>query len=459
VPRAAKGDADDLFTAALEERLSKKGPLAARMRPGTLDEIVGQRHLLGEAKPLRSLIEADRLSSIILWGPPGTGKTTLAHVIATSTNKAFVPLSAVSAGVKDVRESVDKAQRLLADHDRGTILFLDEVHRFNKAQQDALLPAVESGILTLIGATTENPFFEVNAPLLSRSTLFRLEPLSPDEVATLLRRGLEFEGATADDDAIAHLAQAVDGDARAALTTLEVALAIAAGERVTIEHIEQARSSKVLRYGEDEHYDVISAFIKSIRGSDADAGLYWLARMLEAGEDARFIARRLVILASEDVGLADSMALVVANAAAHAVEFAGLPEAQLNLAHAVIYLAAAPKSGTVKDALGKAYDDVRGRPAGRVPAYLRSVHPWQRRVTKEGTGYLYPHDYPDGWVAQEYRPESTSGRVYYRPTNHGDEARIGRQMAARGQAPPPANAPELSREPPPEPGPAQPEPS
>lgn len=414
----------DLFTSALEERLAKKGPLAARMRPTSLDEIVGQRHLLGEGKPLRSLIEADRLSSIILWGPPGTGKTTLANVIATSTNKAFVPLSAVSAGVKDVREAVDKAQRRLADNDRGTILFLDEVHRFNKAQQDALLPAVESGILTLIGATTENPFFEVNAPLLSRSTLFRLEPIAPDDLEVLLRRGLEREGAEADDDAISHLAQAVDGDARAALTTLEVAIAIANGDRVTLEHIEQARSSKVLRYGEDEHYDVISAFIKSIRGSDPDAGLYWLARMLEAGEDARFIARRLVILASEDVGLADSMGLVVANAAAHAVEFAGLPEAQLNLAHATIYLATAPKSGAVKNALGTAFADVRERPAGRVPAPLRQAHPYQRRVTKEGTGYLYPHDDPEGWVAQQYRPDETQGRRYYRPTRHGDEGRI-----------------------------------
>jgi putative ATPase len=418
----------DLFTSALEERLAKKGPLAARMRPTSLDEIVGQRHLLGAGKPLRSLIEADRLSSIILWGPPGTGKTTLANVIATSTNKAFVPLSAVSAGVKDVREAVDKAQRRLADNDRGTILFLDEVHRFNKAQQDALLPAVESGILTLIGATTENPFFEVNAPLLSRSTLFRLEPIAPEDLEVLLRRGLDREGAAADDDAIAHLAQAVDGDARAALTTLEVAIAIAAtaeGDgRVTLEHIEQARSSKVLRYGEDEHYDVISAFIKSIRGSDPDAGLYWLARMLEAGEDARFIARRLVILASEDVGLADSMGLVVANAAAHAVEFAGLPEAQLNLAHATIYLATAPKSGAVKNALGAAFADVRERPAGRVPAPLRQAHPYQRRVTKEGTGYLYPHDFPEGWVAQQYRPDETQGRIYYRPTTHGEEAEI-----------------------------------
>ncbi len=422
--------ADDLFTSALADRLAQKGPLAARLRPRTLDEIVGQAHLLGPGKALRSLIEADRLSSIILWGPPGTGKTTLANVIASHTNKAFVPLSAVSAGVKDVREAVDRAQRRLAEHDSGTILFLDEVHRFNKAQQDALLPAVESGILTLIGATTENPFFEVNAPLLSRSTLFRLEPIAPADLDGLLRRALAHESATADDDAVAHLAQAVDGDARAALTTLEVALAIA-GERqahVTLEHVEAARSSKVLRYGEDEHYDVISAFIKSIRGSDPDAGLYWLARMLEAGEDARFIARRLVILASEDVGLADSLGLLVANAAAAAVEFAGLPEAQLNLAHATIYLATAPKSGAVKEAIGAAFADVRERPAGRVPPHLRSAHPWQKRVTKEGTGYQYPHDTEEGWVEQEHRPPEVSGRIYYRPTAHGDEAEIGRGL-------------------------------
>jgi len=424
--------ADDLFTAALDERLARQGPLAARMRPATLDEVVGQRHLLAAGKPLRSLIEADRLSSIILWGPPGTGKTTLANVIAASTNKVFVPLSAVSAGVKDVRETVDKAQRRLADHGQGTIMFLDEVHRFNKSQQDALLPAVESGILVLIGATTENPFFEVNAPLLSRSTLFRLQPLSPDEVETLVRRGLEREGATAEDDAIAHLAQAVDGDARAALTTLEVAIAIAGADdperSVTLADVEAARSSKVLRYGEDDHYDVISAFIKSIRGSDPDAALYWMARMLEAGEDARFIARRLVVLASEDVGLADSMALLVANAAAHAVEFVGLPEAQLNLAHAVVYLATAPKSNRAMVALGRAQEDVRTRPAGAVPPHLRSAPTHQKRRTGDGTGYVYPHDDPRGWVAQEHRPPETAGRTYYEPSSHGHEREIDERM-------------------------------
>ena len=299
----------DLFQAALERRLETQAPLAARMRPQSLDDMVGQQHLLGAGRPLRALIESDRLSSALLWGPPGTGKTTLARLIAGVTKRAFVGLSAVSAGVKDVRETVDGAKRLLGEQGRGTVLFLDEVHRFNRAQQDALLPSVEAGELTLIGATTENPFFSVNGPLLSRSTLFRLEPLSEQDIVFLLRRALTHEGAAAEEGALAFLAGQVDGDARAALNSLEVAIALAATDghdTVNQADVEAARSTRALRYGDDEHYDVISAFIKSIRGSDADAGLYWLARMLEAGEDARFIARRLVILASEDVGMAES---------------------------------------------------------------------------------------------------------------------------------------------------------
>jgi putative ATPase len=447
-PRRPSGAAatDQAFEAALQERLAGQAPLAARMRPTTLDEIVGQPHLLGPGAPLRALIEADRLSSIILWGPPGTGKTTLASVVASSTDRHFVALSAVSAGVKDVRETVEAARVRLVEEGRGTILFLDEVHRFNKTQQDALLPAVEAGILTLIGATTENPFFEVNAPLISRSTLFRLEPLANDDLRTVVDRALVAESATAAPDAVAHLVDMADGDARAALTTLEVALALArSGERteVSLGDVERARQTRVLRYDEDEHYDVISAFIKSIRGSDPDAGLYYLAIMLQAGEDARYIARRLVILASEDVGMADSLGLVVADAAARAVEYVGLPEAGLTLAHAVIYLASAPKSNTAMAALARAFDDVRRRQAAPVPADLRSQHPYQRNKLQEGRGYRYPHNDPSGFVAQEYRPAEVAGeigaaqrRLYYRPSPHGDEAEVARRLRSLwGDAP------------------------
>lgn len=430
--------ADDLFEAALRDKLAQRAPLAARMRPHTLDEIVGQTHLLGPGAPLRALIQSDRLSSIILWGPPGTGKTTIATVVASQTQREFVSLSAVTAGVKDVREVIERARTRLAEMDRGTILFLDEVHRFNKSQQDALLPAVESGWITLIGATTENPFFEVNAPLLSRSTVFRLEPLSDDELAAVVKRALAMDSAEIADDALAHLVDMADGDARAALTTLEMALALVSSDGrtdVRLADVERARQARVLRYGDDDHYDVISAFIKSIRGSDPDAGLYWLARMLAAGEDARFIARRLVILASEDVGMADSMGLVLADAAARAVEFVGLPEAGLNLAHAVIYLATAPKSNTVMSGLARANDDVAKRQAGAVPASLRSTHPYQRNKMKEGGGYLYPHNDPAGFVAQEYRPPEIAGpigsaerQVYYRPSDHGDEEAVGQRL-------------------------------
>jgi putative ATPase len=410
------------------------------MRPTTLDEVVGQPHLLGPGAPLRALIEADRLSSVILWGPPGTGKTTLASVVAARTERAFVALSAVTAGVRDVRAVIDDAARRLADDGTGTILFLDEVHRFTKSQQDALLPAVEGGVITLVGATTENPFFEVNAPLLSRSTVFRLDPLTDEDVTVVVERALGVEGASATPEAMSHLVDMAGGDARAALTTLEVALALAVADggrtEVRLDEVERARQTRVLRYGEDDHYDVISAFIKSIRGSDPDAGLYWLARMLQAGEDARFIARRLVILASEDVGMADSNGLVVADAAARAVEYVGLPEAGLNLAHAVVYLATAPKSNTTMAALARAHDDVRTRQAGAVPGPLRSVHPYQRNKLKEGGGYRYPHEEPSGFVAQEYRPagvaedEDGGRRVYYRPSPHGEEAEVAARLRA-----------------------------
>jgi putative ATPase len=419
----------NLFDDALDERLAAQAPLAARMRPRTLDEMVGQPHLLGEGRPLRGLIEADKLSSVILWGPPGTGKTTLAKVIANETAKDFIAMSAVTAGVKDVREAIAAARTRLAEQGSGTILFLDEVHRFNKAQQDALLPAVEDGTLILIGATTENPYFEVNAPLLSRSTLFRLEQLTDADIRTLLDRALDREQGTADADALDLVINLVDGDARAALTSLEVALALAGPDRhVTLDHMEAARSSRALRYEEDDHYDIISAFIKSIRGSDADAGLYWLARMLEAGEDARYIARRLVILASEDIGMADSMGLVVADAAARAVEFVGLPEAQLNLAHAVVYLATAPKSNSSAAGLWNAQADVRKEPAGPVPAHLRDAHYRSAKKLGHGVGYEYPHDDPRGWLQQQYLPDGLVGRTYYEPSEHGREREIGERM-------------------------------
>ncbi|MBV8234328.1 MAG: replication-associated recombination protein A [Acidimicrobiia bacterium] len=430
---------DDLFGAALQDRLKRQAPLAARMRPETLDEVAGQEKLLAPGKPLRSLIEADRLSSVILWGPPGTGKTSLARLIANATSKEFVTMSAVTAGVKDVREATATARQRLAEHGQGTILFLDEVHRFNKAQQDALLPSVEEGLFTLIGATTENPYFEVNAPLMSRSTLFRLEPLSTVALRALLDRALERERHSAEEDALVHLADKAEGDARTAYNALEVAMALAdqrgPNEKVTLADAEAALDARALRYERDEHYDIVSAFIKSLRGSDADAGLYWLARMIEAGEDARFIARRMVILASEDIGMADPMALVVADAAARAVEFVGLPEAELNLGHAVVYLATAPKSNRAAAALWRAQADVRDRPAGQVPKRLRDASYYAARKLGHGEGYEYPHDDPRGWVPQSYRPPEVEGRTYYEPSEHGAEREVAERMKQRTEDP------------------------
>ena len=418
----------DLFSAAAEEQLRSQSPLAARLRPRTIDDVVGQEHLVGNGKPLRRLVEQDKLSSAIFWGPPGTGKTTLALAVAGTTKRAFEQLSAVTAGVKDVREVIERARQRLGMHGQGTILFLDEIHRFSKSQQDALLPAVEDGTLTLIGATTENPFFEVNAPLRSRSTLFRLEPLSRDAIRVLIDRGLTAMGTTATLDAKDLLTERSGGDGRQVLTSLEVAIALSHPEQVLVEHVEAALGTSALRYGRDDHYDVVSAFIKSLRGSDPQAATYYLARMLEAGEDARFIVRRMVIFASEDIGLADPTALMIAVAAAQALEHVGLPEAELNLAHAAIHLATAPKSNRAALAIWGARADIKNGAVGEVPAHLRDAHYQGAAALGHGTGYDYPHDDPRGWVPQQYLPDELVNKRWYEPSQHGREREIGHRL-------------------------------
>ena len=406
-----------LFDAAAADALRQRAPLAARLRPSSIDEIVGQQHLVGPASPLRLLIERDRLSSVILWGPPGTGKTTLALAIAGTTQRAFEQLSAVTAGVADVRRVIDSARSRLGERQQRTILFLDEIHRFTKAQQDALLPAVEDGTITLIGATTENPFFEIIAPLRSRSTLFRLEPLGRDDLAQLVERGLAIEGARAHSDAIDLLLDRAGGDGRQVLTSLEVAVTLAPDRTVCLNHVEEALSTSALRYGRDDHYDVISAFIKSMRGSDPDAVLYWLGRMLEAGEDPRFIARRIMICASEDVGLADPRALEQAVAAATALQFVGLPEAQLHLAQAALYVARAPKSNRVAVGIWSVRSDIAKGLIAEVPEHLRDAHYAGAQSIGHGARYEYPHDHDptNGPLEQAYLPEELAGRRWWNP--------------------------------------------
>ena len=421
-----------LFDEAEEAATSAAAPLAVRMRPRTLDEVIGQRHLTGAGTPFRKLIDNDAPMSLLLWGPPGTGKTTLAYVVSQVTKRRFVELSAVSAGVKDVRAAVDAARRTLGMSGTQTVLFIDEVHRFSKTQQDALLPAVENRWVSFIGATTENPFFSVVSPLLSRSLLLTLQPLSDDDVREVIRRALDsprgLGGAvTLDEDAAEHLIRLAGGDARRALTYLEAAaLGLPAGESITTGTLERAVDRAAVRYDRDgdQHYDVISAFIKSMRGSDVDAALHYLARMIEAGEDPRFIARRLIVHASEDVGLADPTALLTAVAAAQAVEFVGLPEARINLAQAVIHISLAPKSNAVIKAIGAADADVRNGLIGAVPAHLRDAHYPGAGKVGHGEGYLYPHDFDGGIVAQRYAPDPVADRIYYEPSGHGQEARV-----------------------------------
>ncbi|MEX2210890.1 MAG: replication-associated recombination protein A [Gaiellaceae bacterium] len=411
----------DLFSDAAAGRAEAAAPLAARVRPRTLEEVVGQLHVLGEGSALRRAIEEDRVRSSILYGPPGSGKTTLARIVAGATGSAFEERSAVSATVADVRGVIAEARERLGAHGTRTILFLDEIHRFNKSQQDALLPAVEEGLVTLIGATTENPYFEVNSALLSRCQVYELEPLTDEEVGVVVRRGEAALETELPDEIVALIARKAGGDARTALNILELAHETA-GSTIEESHVEDAARKRPLVYDRaaDRHYDFISAFIKSMRGGDADAAVYYLAAMIESGEDPRFIVRRMIVLASEDIGNADPRALLVAVAAAHALEHVGLPEARLNLAQAAIYLARAPKSNASYTAIKEATRDVQELGNIRPPKMLRDTSIGAQRTRGHGEGYVYPHDDAAGFDL-DYLPEELRGRKYYRPKDSGEE--------------------------------------
>jgi putative ATPase len=441
VPGNARPEDEALFDEGLfaahaehraEQRLAVSAPLAVRMRPATLEEVLGQDHLLSPGSPLRRLVESSSAASVILYGPPGTGKTTLARLVSQATGRRFEALSALSAGVKEVRAVIDAARRRLGrEGGNATVLFIDEVHRFSRTQQDALLGAVEDGIILLVAATTENPFFSVVSPLLSRSLVLQLHPLSNDDVRTLIRRALSdprgLDGSiTLEPAAEDHLVRLAAGDARRALTALETAAEAASStgdSAVDLARVESVVDRAAVRYDRagDQHYDVISAFIKAIRGSDVDAALHYLARMVEAGEDPRFIARRLVVHASEDVGMADPTALQTAVAAAHAVQFIGMPEGRLALAQATVHLATAPKSNAVITAIDAALADVRAGATGPIPAPLRDGHYTGSTRLGHAQGYRYPHDAPEGVLTQQYPPDDLIGRDYYQPTTHGAE--------------------------------------
>ncbi|MGB3634840.1 MAG: replication-associated recombination protein A, partial [Rubrobacteraceae bacterium] len=411
-----------LFDSSGTDSLARRAPLAERLRPSTLDEVVGQPHLTGEGGPLRVVAERGRVGSLVFWGPPGTGKTTLARVLAGTVDEEFVPLSAVTSGVKDLREALDGARERLKYEDRGTLLFVDEVHRFNKVQQDALLPALEEGLVDFIGATTENPSFEVTAPLLSRSRVLRLRQLSEEGLEALLKRGLEDLGAGISEEACEYLLSISGGDGRRLLNALE--LSSAGTEEVQVEDVERAVGNRALRYGREEHYDVISAFIKSVRGGDPDAALHYLARMLEAGEDPVFVARRLVILASEDVGNADPHGLPLAIAAAEAVQMIGMPEGRIPLAQATTYLASAPKSNAAYAAIGSALEDVRNRNTPEVPMRLRNAPTVLMKDEGYGAAYRYAHDDEPEGMNDHYLPKELRERRYYEPKESGAEAEV-----------------------------------
>lgn len=431
----------DLFDQSLEEQLRQHAPLAARMRPQTLDDIIGQEHILGEGSLLRRVIQADRLyGSIILYGPPGTGKTSLAQVIANSTKAHFEKLSAVLAGVADLRKAIEGARERRRLYQTRTILFVDEVHRWNKAQQDALLPHVENGLITLIGATTQNPYFDVIKALVSRSRVFELKSLSAENIKEVLLRaladtehGFGLRKIIVDDDALQHLAEISSGDARNALNALELAVeSTPLGQdetHITLEVAQESIQRRAVMYDktDDQHYDTISAFIKSVRGSDPDAALYWLAKMLYAGEDPRFILRRLMILASEDIGLADPMGIVVANAAAQNYEMLGMPEGAYPIAHATLYLATAPKSNTV-GAYFSALAEIEKNGAKPVPTHLMDASR-DAKALGHGQGYRYPHDFEGHWVKQQYLPDGLQDKRFYNPSDQGDEANIARRLA------------------------------